>query len=226
MIGQIESRKTTSLFYTTLPIFMGQQIYNSDLLIANALLERDENITRSYLYGQCYPLFKSIFDRFETDCSSCAEFINEIYLVILTPGKKSGHCQLENYRGESTLTSWLKTTCLYYCYDKYKKKQRIEVVELYAQNGDNIEASDRILDKFGSIDFDFKSINRNDILKYISMMPNKRYREIMRLRYVEDLSNEETAKEMGMSMDIFYNKHLSARKQYSAVVKKEEEKYE
>lgn len=98
---------------------MNVKIYDEDLRIAQALINRDETITRSYFYRHCYPLFKSVFDHYYTNCNNCKEFIDEIYIVVLAPNKKTGKCQMENYRGESTLTSWLKTVCLFYCYKRF-----------------------------------------------------------------------------------------------------------
>lgn len=94
------------------------KIYTDDLKIAQALIRRNESVTKSYFYKQCYPLFKSIYDNYYTDCSSCFEFISEIYIVVLAPSKTTGKCQMENFKGESTLTSWIKSACLFYCYSK------------------------------------------------------------------------------------------------------------
>src|SRR5574344_3074689 len=99
-----------------------KQIFTEDLLIAKALIKRDELTTRNFFYKQCYPLFKSIYDNYYTDCDNCKEFIDEIYLLVLTPSKNTGKCQMENFRGESTLASWLKSSCLFYCYKKYQMK--------------------------------------------------------------------------------------------------------
>lgn len=206
---------------------MEQQIFTEDLEIAQALIRKDERVTRNYLYGHCAPLFKSIYSRFHTGCASCEEFISEIYLVIMTPSKKTGRCQLENFKGESTLTNWLKTACLFYCYGRYGKDKRIEIVDLPDKKSDkNGVATDRLIEIGGSIDFDFSSMDRTDLEKIISMMPNKRYSELIRLRYVKNYSNEETAKILGMSMDNYYNKHLAAKKQYTDILKKEEARHE
>ena len=56
------------------------------------------------------------------------EFINEIYVVVLAPSKNTGKCQMDNFRGESTLTSWLKSACLFYCYNKYQRKVKMPIV--------------------------------------------------------------------------------------------------
>ena len=45
-------------------------------------------------------------------------------------------------------------------------------------------------------------------------MPNARYRELIRLRYMEELNNELVAKILGLSIDNYYNKHLLAKRQF------------
>ena len=200
-----------------------KKIYHEDLQIAKALIQRDNWVTRKYFYQQCYPLFKSIYDNYYTDCTNCKEFIDEIYIVVLSPSKTTGKCQMENFRGESTLASWLKTACLYYCYKKYESKSRMPIYEplIFLNNQEKEDDSDRDEEKFGSIEIDFNNLNREDALVILKRMPNKRYREIIRLRYLELLTNEETANELGMTMDNYYNKHKLAKAQYVRIHRKE-----
>lgn len=199
------------------------RIYMEDLQIAKALIQRDESVTRKYLYQQCYPLFKSIYDNYYTDCYSCKEFIDEIYVLIIAPSKITGKCQLENFRGESTLTSWLKTACLYYCYNNFEKKKRMPIYEpIPTDNEKDDEEGDRYDRMFPSINIDFSDINRADAIAVLSQMPNKRYSSLIRLRYLEDKTNEETAAILGMTMENYYNKHKLAKAQYMRVIKKEE----
>lgn len=197
--------------------------YYEDLLIAKSLINRDENITRKYFYKQCYPLFKSIYDNYQTDCISCLEFINEIYVLVISPSQKIGKCQLENYRGESTLTTWLKTVCIYYCYKKYDKKKQMPVCHelTHLSDIDDNGAGDRFESIYGTIDMDFSDMNREDVEILLSMMPNSRYREIIRLLYLECKTHKEVAELLDMSMDNYYNKRILAEKQFKAVYRKE-----
>ncbi len=45
---------------------------------------------------------------------------------------------------------------------------------------------------------------------------------LIRLKYLEEYSNEETAKILGMNMNTFYNKHKCAKEQYIKILKTEE----
>ena len=62
--------------------------------IVSAILRRDSEVTTYFLYKKCYPLFKSIYDRYYTDCASWNELATEIYVYIMMPGKKTGICKL------------------------------------------------------------------------------------------------------------------------------------
>lgn len=201
------------------------RIYTDDLQIASALIKRDGAVTRHYFYQQCYPLFKSIYDNYFTDCACCKEFIDEIYIIVLAPSKTTGKCQLENYRGESTLTSWLKTVCLYYCYNKFELKQRMPVYEPLPhsteKDGDDDGQGDRSDTIYGSSEIDFSGMNRVDVEALLSMMPNTRYRNIIRLLYLEQKTHKEVAEALGMSMDNYYNKRILAEKQYRQICGKE-----
>lgn len=203
-------------------------IYTDDLLIAGSLINRDERVTRDYYYKECYPLFKSIYDNYYTDCSCCKEFMDEIYIVVLAPSKITGKCQMENFKGKSTLKTWLKTACLYYCYNKYQLKQRMPIYEPLphsdekGKDDDDIFGGDRKIGKELSNPIDFSGMNRADVEALLSLMPNNRYRNIIRLLYLEQKSHKETAEALGMSMDNYYNKRILAEKQFDAVRRKED----
>ena len=202
-----------------------KKIYHEDLQIAKALIKRDNLVTRKYFYQQCYPLFKSIYDNYYTDCTNCKEFIDEIYIVVLAPSKTTGKCQMDNFRGESTLASWIKTACLYYCYNKFKLKPPIfEPLPRASENKDDDDNvfSDRNKDDSLSNPIDFSGMNRADVEALLSMMPNTRYRNIIRLLYLEQKTHKEVAEALGMSMDNYYNKRILAEKQYKQVCRKEE----
>lgn len=190
-----------------------------DRMIVNAILLRDQLVTQQYLYIKCYPLFKSIYDNYYTDCQSCIEFINEIYIHLLTPNKDTKMCKIQTFQFGSTFKTWLKTVAVYYCYEHYRRKQKVSFVEEKTET-DNYQ-SDRF-DHFAASMYVEESImSKEDLEAILRLMPNKRYSMIIRLRYLEGMSNEETAIAMQMSMDNFYNKHMRAKKQFNEILKKE-----
>lgn len=81
---------------------------------------------------------------------------------------------------------------------------------------------DRKKDEFLSNPIDFSGMNRSDVEALLNMMPNVRYRNIIRLLYLEQKTHKETAEALGMTMDNYYNKRILAEKQYRQVCRKEE----
>ena len=64
-------------------------------------------------------------------------------------------------------------------------------------------------------------MNRADVETLLDLMVNVRYRNIIRLLYLEQKSHKETAEALGMSMDNYYNKRILAEKQFQKVCRKE-----
>ena len=209
------------------------RIFYEDLAIAQALLKKDKKVTTEFYYKGCFSIFNCLFRRYETDCESPLELMNQIYLLILSPSKKTGKCQLENYKGESTLRSWIKSVAMYYCYGVYKEKV-VSSEEKFEAGGDRfkrentlirretIEGESMEVDRFGSVELDTTNMVKEDIMNLISLMPNKRYAEVIRLFKLENYSNTEVANILGMSMANLYNLKLRAEKQFEIVCRKEE----
>lgn len=183
----------------------------SDREVVSAILNRDARITRLYFYEKCYPLFKARYDKYYTDCESCVEFINEIYTYIMTPGVKTSKCYLSTFGFSCSLTCWLKIVTENYCHQLFKR--RLDTI-------DNLEyVGDRITPE--PISPNIELLNRCDVEVILNLMPNKRYSNLIRLRYVEEKNNEETAGILGMSMDNYYNKHKLAKEQFAKILRKE-----
>ena len=180
--------------------------------IVAAIMRRDTAVTKEYLYRKCRPLFESCFNRYYTDCENCIEFINEIYLYIMLPSKKTGKNKISTFGFRCTLTMWMKVVTENYCRQLFKRK-----AEHIGDNND-IE-SDRNIGAAESLNID--ALNRRDVEKVLSLMRNKRYSALIRYRYLDDKTNEETAELLGMSMDNYYNKHKRAKQQFAEIIRKE-----
>lgn len=192
---------------------------NNDHDIVQALLMRDADATRDFFYRRCYPLFKSVYDNYHTDCASCAEFISEIYLLVLTPDPHTGRCRLEGFGFRSTLFTWLKAVCLFHCYRKYRARERVPqlpISENFDDEGVRLDAAS------GSICLDESALHGRDADTILRLMPNRRYSMLMRLRYVDGRTNEETAQALGMNMNTYYNKHKLAKEQFVRILRMEE----
>lgn len=186
----------------------------SDQEIVRDILNRDKEITFLYLYKKCYPLFRAIYNRYNTNCENAIELINEIYVYLLFPNKNTGRCKLADFGFRCTLTTWLKIVAENYCHQLYKKKEVTLQEEKFLVDDRNIE-------KMHSIELDEKVLQMQDLNKILLMMPNKRYRELIQFRYVEERSNEETAELMSITMSNYYNMHLRAKEQFCNILRKE-----
>lgn len=182
----------------------------SDEQTVKAILNRDKEITFFYFYQKYYPLFNAIFNKYYTDCEDTTEFTNQIYVLIMTPGIESGKAPLETFGFRCTFGTWLKLVAENYCKQLFKK--RLDVDE-------SPEAGDRNPEDPVSPNLD--SIDKHDVMVVLESMRNKRYREIIRLVYIEDKTLEEAAEILEMTMANFYNKHKLARKQFIDALKKE-----
>ena len=190
-----------------------------DRMVVNAILLRNQKVTQQYLYIKCFPLFKAIYDNYYTDCQSCIEFINEIYILLMAPNAETGLCKLQTFQFSSTLTTWLKTVAIYYCYGRYRKKGKITFVE--EKTISNTGNGDRFNQIAASLYVEEQAMSLEDLEVILRLMPNKRYSSIIRMRYLESMTNEETASALQMSMDNFYNKHLRAKRQFNEIIRKE-----
>lgn len=195
--------------------------FMDDHTVVDAILLRDQKVTQQYLYIKCYPLFKAVYDNYYTDCQTCMEFINEIYLHLLTPNENTGICKLQTFQFGSTLTTWLKTVAVYYCFGHYRRKRKISFVE--QKNETDGYIGDRFDQYAASMYEEEPTLRMTDLEALLNMMPNKRYSMILRLRYLEGLSNEEAATSLHMTLDNFYNKHMRAKKQFNDILIKEEQ---
>lgn len=138
---------------------------------------------------------------------------------MLTPGRKSGKCQLENYKGESTLSAWLKTVCLFYCYKKYKHRS-FDAPAPSEQKKSGSGDSKPTLDN--SLFMRLENIDKNDVDVLLGMMTNENYRIVIRKRYMEEKKHEEIAEELGVTMENYYNIHKRAKEQFINIYRKEE----
>ena len=185
----------------------------TDQQIVKAILNRDTFVTKEFLYKKCYPLFKAIHNKYYTDCNTPIELINEIYLYILWPHKETNVSKLQSFGFRCSLTLWLKIVSEHYCQQLFKKRLSVN------------EGEDLSEDRNAIVDESFientRTLDMEDVNKVLSNMPNQRYSQLIKLRYVEEKTNEETALTMGLSMPNYYNTHKRAKKQYVETLRKE-----
>lgn len=185
----------------------------TDQEIVKAILCRDTEITKEFLYWKCYPLFASIHAKYYTDCDTPIELINEIYVFILLPHKDTHRSKLQDFGFRCSLTMWLKIITENYCRQLFSKRMEFD--------NDSDVNSDRNILQEESLSQSTQNFNMADVYKILSMMPNQRYAKLIEYRYIDEKSNEETAVLLGMNMANYYNCHKRAKAQYCAILRKE-----
>lgn len=219
----------------------------TDQEVVRGILDRDARITRLYFYEKCYPLFKALYTRYYTDCADCLEFINVIYLYLMTPNKETGKCYLESFGFGCSLACWLKIVVMNYCHQLFRKRvivdrfddeeldeeilagvdyrqlfhTRVNVVSIDGtdQDEENEYRVDRLPLESDTLDTD--ELDKEDVATVLHLMKNSDYRELIRCRYVKEMSNTETAEILGMTMPNYYNAHKRAKEQCMEVLRKE-----
>lgn len=192
-------------------LIKGQEV--TDRQIVSAILMRDSYVTKEFLYRQCYPLFSAIYNKYYTDCNDVLEFINEIYIYILVPHKRTKHCKLQDFGYRCSLTMWLKIVSENFCHQLFTKRREL--------SEDNITSSDRFAFECDSLQTEVKALDMQDLHKILSMMPCERYSRLIQLRYVDERTNEEVAALLTMTMAVYYNVHKRAKAQFCEVLRKE-----
>lgn len=186
----------------------------SDVEVVDALLARNERVTYGFLYRKCLPLFRAIYMKYYTDCDSVEELINEVYVHIMTAKDDESPSRLAQFSGTTcSLIYWLKVVAENFCRSRFDRRGKI--IE------ESLDEGDRLQYMSPSLEMNCSEMDANDLKIVLRRMPNERYRRLIELRYLQDLSNEETAKLLDMTMTNFYNKHKLAKAQFLAALKKE-----
>lgn len=185
----------------------------TDKEIVAAILQRDTDVTKEFLYRKCYPLFSAVYNKYYTDCENPVELINEIYVYIITPKKDTGRCKLADFGFRCTLTMWLKIVTEHFCHQLFARK--VDILE-------NISVDDdRNLFEIYSLELDFNTLNMEDVRRILNMISDERYRRLIEYRYLDEKSNEETAMLLSLTMANYYNVHLRAKAQFCRALRKE-----
>lgn len=158
-------------------------------------------------------MFKSIHNKYYTDCDNVIELINEIYVYILIPHRETHQSKLQDFGFRCSLTMWLKIVTENYCHQLFAKR-----IPFNENNGVADDRNDMGDDSFI---VNTRKLDMDDVQKILSMMPNQRYRKLIEYRYVDEKTNEETALLLEMSMANYYNCHKRAKAQYCEVLRKE-----
>ena len=111
------------------------RIYYEDLNIAQALLDGDKNVAMEFYFKGSYPLFKALYDDNQSYFESCEDLMTDVFVLILTRNS-TGKRPLENFTGNSTLRSWIKSVAYFYCCKIRRSKNPINFSDSNPDLGD------------------------------------------------------------------------------------------
>jgi hypothetical protein len=184
----------------------------TDQQIVEALIARDERVTKQFFYGNCRPLFLSIIRyvfSYEVDYD---EFVNEFYLHLM----ENDAYRLRQFQGRSTIYQWMKVIAI-----RYFIAKRDGMI-------DN-ESKDALLDSVvqsETVDGEKRMMAKMDIEYLFSLMPNRRYVYVIRRLVLQEAEPKVVAHELRTNVDNLYNIKKRAIDALTAIALQEVEKYE
>ena len=185
----------------------------TDKQIIEALIARDEQVTKQFFFGNCRPLFLSIIRyvfSYEVDYD---EFVNEFYLYLM----ENDAYRIRQFQGRSTIYQWMKIVAIRYFILKrdnmIEEKSKETLIDSFAIQK---EAFDNYRTQTAKI----------DIEHLFSLMPNRRYAYVLRRLVLQEAEPKKVAQELGTNVDNLYNIKKRAIAALTDIVLKEIEKYE
>ena len=138
-----------------------------DILIRDALIQKDERITRQFFYQNCRPLlYKLIGEIFSTNVDY-DELVSELYLYLMEDDAR----RLKSFGGESSIYQWMKTVARRFFLDIKSRGQVIENKSrepLYERNDEMTDPS--------------RQEAQMDVAALLDQITNERYRLVQRPR--------------------------------------------
>ena len=184
----------------------------TDQEIVQALIERDSRVTAQFFFKDCRPLLFSIIHRvFDKQKVDYDEIISELYIYLMA---NDAH-RLRQFRFESTLYQWIKTTAIRFCL----KLKNDEVVI-------DDESQEPLDNKNRDTDCIEPSQAKMDVDNLLSQMRNQRYAKVIRMLMIDGMTPEEVAKELSVTVDNLYNIKRRAMAALADVALKDKRHYE
>lgn len=190
-----------------------QQII-SDKYIVDALIARDEKVTWQFFFRNCRQLFMSVIRNVFSYDVDYDEFVNEFYLYLM----ENDAYRLKQFQGRSSLYQWLKVVAI-----RYFIAKRDNMIDMQSTNDDSFHKE---IAQTNIVDTEKKVSAKIDIEHLFSLMPNKRYVQVIKRLVLDDAEPQVVADELQVSIDNLYNIKKRAIAAITDVALKNIEKYE
>lgn len=182
----------------------------TDQEIKDALIEGDNAVTEYFFYKKSMPLFIAIIKRVFNHHVDYDEIINEFYCYLMEDDAR----RLQQFRGESTLTQWIKVAATRY----------------FIQKRDNVIENDSKEPPYIREEVCEDALTRRntavaDLERLFAMMKNDRYVYVIRRLILDDADNEEVAAELGIRVSNLYNIKKRAMSALASVAANDKREY-
>ena len=171
----------------------------TDKQIIEALISRDEQVTKQFFFINCRSLFLSIIRHVFSYDVDYDEFVNEFYLYLM----ENDAYRLKQFQGRSTIYQWIKIVAIRYFIAK--RNSMIDMETIDAEHG---------------------NVARMDTEYLLSIMSNSRYAFVIKRLVLQDVEPKVVAQELGTTIDNLYNIKKRAIAALTEIALKEIEKYE
>jgi RNA polymerase sigma factor (sigma-70 family) len=162
------------------------------------------------IYSSFYGYAMAICDRYANNQEDAVEIINDGFLKIF---REIHHYQPAYSDVVSSFKGWLRKIMIYTAIDHFRKYHKHQMVTdldtvVYQVPAHSIDALDRI--------------SHEEIIRSVQLL-SPGYRAVFNLFVIDDLSHEEIAKELGISIGTSKSNLAKARKQLQKILFKQQQ---
>ena len=162
----------------------------NDILIRDALIGRDEKVTRQFFFRNCRPLlYKLIGELFSTNVDY-DELVNELYLYLMEDDAR----RLKSFNGESSIYRWMKTVARRFFIDI---KSRGRVIEN--------ETREPLYERNDAMTDPSREEAQMDVAALLDQITNERYRLVLKRVVLEGMDYDDLSEITGLKKSNLYN---------------------
>lgn len=184
----------------------------TDQQIIDALIARDEQVTRQFFFRNCRPLFTSIIRQIFSYNADYDELVNELYVHLMENNAQ----RLRQFQGRSTIYQWLKVIAI-----RYFIAKRNSMTENSAQE----TPYDSVMQN-ATTEQEKNISAKLDIEQMFSLMTNKRYVYVLQRLVLQEAEPKVVAQELNTNVDNLYNIKKRAMASLAEIALKETKIYE
>ena len=161
-----------------------EQLENDDRSLVACLIAGEPEVTEQFLYGRSWFFFRAIKRYWSTTYNSEVDAADDVYLHVNKPRESDGTSVLKRFNFQRKFIVWFFAVSKNFCIDKWRHHRKLKFCPL--EEIESFADDDRIV-----VAYDAQVVSNT-----INNMPHKRYAEVLRLRYIEDMDIEKIAEIM------------------------------